>query len=67
MVTGPWRTAHDRPSCRRAWRWWIRSAAFCMMSRHVDGLATIAPEDPALYAASAQHLIKEGYLPPPAA
>jgi hypothetical protein len=38
-----------------------------MMNRHVDGLATIAPEDPALYAASAQHLIKEGYLPPPAA
>jgi uncharacterized peroxidase-related enzyme len=42
------------------------AAAFCMMNRYVDGLATIAPEDPALYAAGAQHLIKEGYLPPPA-
>ena len=31
------------------------------------GLATLAPEDPAVYAASAQRLIKEGYLPPPAA
>ena len=43
------------------------AAAFCMMNRYVDGLATIAPDDPALYAAGAQHLIKEGYLPPPAA
>ena len=42
------------------------AAAFCMMNRYVDGLATIAPEDPALYAAGAQHLIKQGYLPPPA-
>jgi alkylhydroperoxidase/carboxymuconolactone decarboxylase family protein YurZ len=42
------------------------AAAFCMMNRYVDGLATIAPEDPALYAAGAQHLVKEGYLPPSA-
>lgn len=41
------------------------AAAFCMFNRYVDGLATIAPEDPALYAAGAQRLIKEGYLPPP--
>ena len=27
------------------------AAAFCMMNRYVDGLATTAPEDPALYAA----------------
>jgi len=40
------------------------AAAFCMMNRYVDGLATIAPEDPALYAAGAQHLIREGYVPP---
>ncbi len=40
------------------------AAAFCMMNRYVDGLATIAPDDPARYAAGAQHLIKEGYLPP---
>jgi hypothetical protein len=35
-----------------------------MFNRYVDGLATIAPEDPARYAAGAQRLIKEGYLPP---
>ncbi len=40
------------------------AAVFCMFNRYVDGLATIAPEDPAVYAAGAQHLIKEGYLPP---
>ena len=40
------------------------AAAFCMYNRYVDGLATIAPEDPARYAAGAQRLIKEGYLPP---
>jgi uncharacterized peroxidase-related enzyme len=41
------------------------AAAFCMFNRYVDGLATIAPDDPALYAAGAQRLIKDGYLPPP--
>ena len=35
-----------------------------MLNRYVDGLATAAPQDPALYAAGAQRLIKEGYLPP---
>jgi hypothetical protein len=35
-----------------------------MFNRYVDGLATMAPDDPALYAAGAQHLIKQGYLPP---
>ena len=40
------------------------AATFCMFNRYVDGLATIAPEDPAVYAAGAQRLIKEGYLPP---
>ena len=38
-----------------------------MLNRYVNGLATLAPEDPAVYAAGAQRLIKEGYLPPPAA
>jgi uncharacterized peroxidase-related enzyme len=42
------------------------AAAFCMMNRYVDGLATIAPDDPAVYAAGAQHLIHEGYVPPAA-
>ena len=41
------------------------AAAFCMFNRYVDGLATVAPQDPAPYAAGAQHLIKEGYRPPP--
>jgi alkylhydroperoxidase family enzyme len=41
------------------------AAAFAMMNRYVDGLATIAPDDPAVYAAGAQRLITEGYLPPP--
>ena len=41
------------------------AAVFCMVNRYVDGLATIAPEDPALYAAGARRLIKDGYLPPP--
>ncbi len=40
------------------------AAVFCMYNRYVDGLATIAPEDPALYAAGAQRLIEHGYLPP---
>ncbi len=42
------------------------AAAFCMMNRYVDGLAMIAPDDPAAYAAGAQLRIKQGYLPPPA-
>jgi len=41
------------------------AAAFCMFNRYVDGLATIAPDDPALYTAGAQRLINDGYLPPP--
>jgi uncharacterized peroxidase-related enzyme len=42
------------------------AAMFCMFNRYVDGLATIAPDDPAAYAAGAQHLVHEGYLPPSA-
>jgi uncharacterized peroxidase-related enzyme len=42
------------------------AAAFCMFNRYVDGLATIAPDDPAVYAAGAQRLVTQGYLPPPA-
>src|SRR6266568_2080367 len=41
------------------------AAAFCMFNRYVDGLATTAPADPALYAVGAQRLIEYGYLPPP--
>jgi hypothetical protein len=37
-----------------------------MFNRYVDGLATIAPDDPAVYAAGAQRLIAHGYVPPSA-
>jgi uncharacterized peroxidase-related enzyme len=40
------------------------AAAFCMLNRYVDGLATVAPDDPAAYAAGAQRLITAGYLMP---
>ena len=42
------------------------AAAFCMLNRYVDGLATVAPDDPAVYAAGAERLISAGYLIPPA-
>ena len=42
------------------------AATFCMFNRYVDGLATIAPDDPAAYAAGAQRLVTQGYLPPSA-
>jgi Carboxymuconolactone decarboxylase family len=42
------------------------AATFCMFNRYVDGLATAAPDDPAVYAAGAQRLITQGYLPPSA-
>jgi uncharacterized peroxidase-related enzyme len=42
------------------------AAAFAMMNRYVDGLAAITPQDPAVYAAGAQRLIKDGYVPPSA-
>jgi uncharacterized peroxidase-related enzyme len=40
------------------------AAAFCMFNRYVDGLATAAPDDPAVYEAGAQRLIAQGYLAP---
>ena len=40
------------------------AAVFCMFNRYVDGLATTAPDDPALYAAGAQRLIAHGYVAP---
>jgi len=38
------------------------AAAFCMFNRYVDGLATIAPEDPDQYAARAGRIVENGYL-----
>lgn len=37
------------------------SAAFCMFNRYVDGLATWAPEDPAVYAHIGAKLGETGY------
>ncbi|SFW82285.1 carboxymuconolactone decarboxylase family protein [Amycolatopsis australiensis] len=37
------------------------AAAFCMYNRYVDGLATVAPEDPAAYEQMGKVLAAEGY------
>src|SRR5215470_15057049 len=37
------------------------AAAFCMYNRYVDGLATFAPDDPAMYAAQAERILTQGY------
>jgi uncharacterized peroxidase-related enzyme len=38
------------------------AALFCLFNRYVDGLATVAPDDPARYAAGARRLVADGYL-----
>ncbi|SDI89202.1 uncharacterized peroxidase-related enzyme [Actinokineospora alba] len=38
------------------------AAAFCMYNRYVDGLATLTPTDPELYAQSAQRIVEHGYM-----
>lgn len=38
------------------------AAAFSMFNRYVDGLATAAPEDPAVYARGADRIVNSGYL-----
>jgi uncharacterized peroxidase-related enzyme len=38
------------------------AAAFCMYNRYVDGLATVAPEDPAFYALGATAIVEHGYV-----
>lgn len=40
------------------------AAAFCMFNRYVDGLATITPTDPEVYAQSAEMIVSHGYLAP---
>jgi uncharacterized peroxidase-related enzyme len=37
------------------------AAAFCMYNRYCDGLAAVAPEDPAVYIPLAKMIIREGY------
>ncbi len=39
------------------------AAAFCMYNRYVDGLATTVRPDQAAYAAAAQVVLNDGYLP----
>ena len=41
------------------------AATFCMFNRYVDGLATWAPEDPAVYDAIGKQRASEGYLTKP--
>lgn len=41
------------------------AAAFCMFNRYVDGLATWAPDDPAVYDAIGKQRATEGYLTKP--
>jgi uncharacterized peroxidase-related enzyme len=43
------------------------AAAFSMFNRYVDGLATLAPEQPEVYARHAVNLAEGGYLRPPPA
>ena len=38
------------------------AAAFCMYNRYVDGLGTLQPQDPEMYAQMGQHLAENGYL-----
>jgi len=38
------------------------AAVFCMANRYVDGLATWAPEDPAIYRQSAANIVAHGYV-----
>jgi uncharacterized peroxidase-related enzyme len=37
------------------------AATFCMLNRYVDGLGTLAPDDPALYETSATRIVAGGY------
>jgi len=38
------------------------AAAFCMYNRYVDGLGTLAPDNPQRYADAATRLVEHGYL-----
>jgi uncharacterized peroxidase-related enzyme len=37
------------------------AAAFCMFNRYVDGLGTLAPDDPQRYVAAASRIVEVGY------
>ena len=38
------------------------AAAFCMFNRYVDGLGTLAPDNPEGYAQSARRIVDQGYV-----
>jgi uncharacterized peroxidase-related enzyme len=38
------------------------AAAFCMYNRYVDGLGTLAPDNPDRYADAARRIVEHGYL-----
>ena len=38
------------------------AAAFCMYNRYVDGLATVAPQDPDFYRSRAAMITRDGYV-----
>ena len=40
------------------------AAAFSMYNRYVDGLGTVQPTDPGMYAQMGKHLAEEGYIRP---
>jgi uncharacterized peroxidase-related enzyme len=40
------------------------AAAFSMYNRYVDGLGTVQPTDPGMYAQMGKHLAEEGYIKP---
>ena len=40
------------------------AAAFSMYNRYVDGLSTVQPTDPGMYAQMGKHLAEEGYIKP---
>jgi uncharacterized peroxidase-related enzyme len=40
------------------------AATFCMLNRYVDGLAAPTPDDPALYVAMGERIVRQGYLGP---
>jgi uncharacterized peroxidase-related enzyme len=38
------------------------AAAFCMFNRYVDGLGTVAPDDPLAYVGAARRVVEHGYV-----
>jgi uncharacterized peroxidase-related enzyme len=41
------------------------TALFCLYNKYVDGLATVAPTDPAYYETLGERIVGRGYLRPP--